>query len=224
MIPSLLITTSAPDLEKSIEEGGALSGRVNAAGGTNHLVDSLSKGLPIEHAHTALRKGCGSLVPAATDTDVKKKKAKKSVDDALDDIEKSFKRYTVPKAGAKVRKPEKDAVQKKQERQQRKEAGLAKSDVEKALVFIIDPSKDKKDPLLAGGHGEEFHTDADKETVDFLTRTGSVNPDDPVHNPPATPELNGFPLAVPMLYCSLSASDLLKAEEKKSLMQKAFNW
>ena len=216
MIPSLLITTSAPDLEKSIEEGGALSGRINAATGTNHLVDSLSKGLPIEHAH------------------------------------KAFKRETVPEAGRKVRVPEKDPEEKREEREERREAGMKSVDqalddiqkscgslkpaatdtdvkprrkrLQKGTVFIIDPSRDKKDPLLAGGHGEEFHTDADKETVDFLTSTGSVNPDDPVHNPPVTPELNGFPLAVPTFYCSLSASDLLKAEEEKSLMQKAFNW
>jgi hypothetical protein len=368
MIPSLLITTAASDLEKSIEEGGALSGRINAAAGRNHLTDSLDSGLPFELAHTALRKGEGegsrggkvtghtkSGKPIYEDNTVEmhaqmasthpeahaqamdylkrrhaagkpgamemhdaitkrvqELKAKKSVDSALDDLikgegegsrggkvightkgghpiyengqhhfdpghkafqgkdwlakrihvggeghktvvhkiegdtahvsdgdsddgashaipvsalKKSFKRYTVPKAGAKVRKPEKDAAQKRQEQQQRKEAGLTKADqVEKALVFVIDASKDKKDPLLVNTHGEEFHTDADKETVDFLTRTGAVNPDDPVHNPPATPELNGFPLAVPLLYCSLSASDLLKAEEKKSLMQKAFNW
>lgn len=162
MIPSLLITTSASDLEKSIEEGGALSGRLS----------------------------------------IQQQEA----------LEKSFKRETVPKAGAKVRKPEKDPVQKEQERQQRKEAGLSKSDlIEKALMFIIDPSQDKKDPLLANTHGEEFHSDADKETVDFLTRTGQVNPNDPVHNPPVTPELNGFPLALPMFYCSLPASDLLKS-------------
>jgi hypothetical protein len=280
MIPSLLITTSATELEKSIEKGGALSGRLNTADGRNHLADSLDNGLPYELAHTAVRKGCGSLIPAATDTDViKKKKIKKSVSEALDDIEKSFKRETLPRAGSKVHKPQKDDEEKREERVERKEAGLFKGGagsgpqlhssntatiarpkqkdtfkeaedmvrkqrietltnvfakkpsstpqsgaVSKALLMIIDPSKDKKDPLLEGGHSEQFHPDADKETVDFLTQTGVVNTNDPIHNPPVTPEINGFPLAVPMIYCSLSAGDLLRAEEKKSLMQKAFNW
>lgn len=215
MIPPLLITTSALDLEKSIEKGGTLSGRLNTDDGVNHLVDSLSKGLPFENAHT-VAKGCGDLIPAATDTDVKKKKTKKSVSDALDDIQKSFKREVPPKPGAKVHKPIKDAEQKREEAAER-------NSVSKALAFIIDPSRDVKDPLLANTHGEDWHSDADKETVDFLTRTGSVNPDDPVHNPPVTPELNGFPLAIPMFYCSLPESDLIKSDDD-ILMRKAFNW
>lgn len=284
-LPTLLVTTSAPDLEKSIENGGALSGRVNAASGTNHLVRQLSKGLPIEHAHTAKAFGPPptkvkppkeddtpqQAAPASDDrTDDQKARQNnadtdKSVSLALDDLIKGgegsgpqgngFASVSKPKDTFKeaedmVRKQRADrvtsvfAAKKPRPTPSSGMSGMSKSCgslkpdatdtdvkpkrrrdvVEKGVVFVIDPSQDKKDPLLTNTHGEEFHTDADKETVDFITRTGAVNSNDPVHNPPVTPELNGFPLAIPTFYCSLSPGDLLKAEEEKSLMQKAFNW
>lgn len=266
MIPSLLITTSGAELEKSIEKGEVLSGRLNAVDGTNHLVDSLAKGHPIEHAHKAFGPmPTQKKPPRADDTpevaapqsddrtkDQKVKESKKSlldvfddlvkactpkkrrcvqkvqatgktkssayavcssvksIDESLDDLEKSCGNLIplatdtdVPETGAekkKRRKAEDDGVKKLE--------GLMKG------VFVIDPTKAKKDPLLVGGHSEEFHPDADKETMEFVVSAGPVNVSDPIHNPPVTPELNGFPLAIPILYCSVDAgdSDMIKGE------------
>lgn len=211
---TLLVTTPATDLEKSIAtmmkseppppapvpDDDMPNPPTPVTGGALKPPPA-----PVMKALDALDKSCGNLVPAATDTDVSKKKKKNT--------EKSFKRYTVPKAGSKVRKPEKDPMQKRQERQQRRDAGVKKAEMR------INPTNGTKNPLLVNTHGEEFHDDAHQRSMEFVISEGPVLLDDPVYNPRVTPELDGFPLALPNTYTG--KSELFVPSDDELIISKA---
>lgn len=188
-MPALLVTTEAGEFEKSIADA-QVSGRLNLDLESSHLQKSLAAGVPFEMAHMDLEKAAPVSIPKA----IAAKAAKATP--AL---------AAAPSAKAL---PSLKALSSKD---------IGKSELEKALIMIVDPSGDQLDPNLVNTHGEQFSSDADAEVLHYVTHTGIIDTKrSPVHNPPAVvagPE-NGFPIGTPIVMRSLDSAlnDLCKGE------------